>query len=207
MRNLCVGILSCLTLCNPKDCSLPGFFFFFFLKFYFIFKIYINVLVLPNIKMNPPQVYMCSPSWTLLPPPSPFHPPGFSIHGSFQERMLEWVAISYSRGCSWPRDWSRVCCISCLCRRILYHCGTWKALYCEKYSTNAHFSRNLFSTYMEYSSIFKKKKKKSVVYSVCSIPLNCITFFPLCCEECYIPESDIKNFGYISETRWYPHIY
>ena len=23
------------------------------------------------IKMNPPQVYMCSPSWTLLPPPSP----------------------------------------------------------------------------------------------------------------------------------------
>ena len=35
--------------------------------FYFIFKLYIIVLVLPNIKMNPPQVYMCSPSWTLLP--------------------------------------------------------------------------------------------------------------------------------------------
>ena len=28
----------------------------------FIFKLYIIVLVLPNIKMNPPQVYMCSPS-------------------------------------------------------------------------------------------------------------------------------------------------
>ena len=28
--------------------------------------------------MNPPQVYMCSPSWTLLPPPSPFHPSGSS---------------------------------------------------------------------------------------------------------------------------------
>ena len=28
--------------------------------FYFIFKLYIIVLVLPNIKMNPPQVYMCS---------------------------------------------------------------------------------------------------------------------------------------------------
>ena len=26
--------------------------------------------------MNPPQVYMCSPSWTLLPPPSPYHPTG-----------------------------------------------------------------------------------------------------------------------------------
>jgi len=26
--------------------------------------------------MNPPQVYMCSPSQTLLPPPSPYHPSG-----------------------------------------------------------------------------------------------------------------------------------
>ena len=34
----------------------------FFFKFYFIFKLYITVLDLPNIKMNPPQVYMCSPS-------------------------------------------------------------------------------------------------------------------------------------------------
>ena len=32
---------------------------FIFFKFYFIFKLYIIVLVLPNIKMNPPQVYMC----------------------------------------------------------------------------------------------------------------------------------------------------
>ena len=33
---------------------------------------------MPNIKMNPPQVYMCSPSRTLLPPPSPYHPSGAS---------------------------------------------------------------------------------------------------------------------------------
>ena len=35
--------------------------------FYFIFKLYNIVLVLLNIEMNPPQVYLCSPSWTLLP--------------------------------------------------------------------------------------------------------------------------------------------
>ena len=35
-------------------------------------------MVLPYIKMNLPQVYMCSPSWTLLPPPSPHHPSGSS---------------------------------------------------------------------------------------------------------------------------------
>ena len=51
-------------------------FFLFFLIF--IFKLYNIVLVLPNIEMNPPQVYMCSPSCTLLPPPSPYHPSGSS---------------------------------------------------------------------------------------------------------------------------------
>ena len=35
-------------------------------------------MVLPYIKMNLPQVYMCSPSWTLLPSPSRFHPSGSS---------------------------------------------------------------------------------------------------------------------------------
>ena len=55
-----------------------GIVLFFYFLFYFIFKLYIIALVLPNIKMNPPQVYMCSPSWTLLPPPSPYHPSGSS---------------------------------------------------------------------------------------------------------------------------------
>ena len=52
--------------------------FYLFFKFYFIFKLYNIVLVLPNIEMNLPQVYMCSPSWSLLPPPSPYHPSGSS---------------------------------------------------------------------------------------------------------------------------------
>ena len=47
-------------------------------QFFFIFKLYNIVLVLPNIKINPSQVYMCSPSWALLPPASPYHPSGLS---------------------------------------------------------------------------------------------------------------------------------
>ena len=35
-------------------------------------------MVLPYINMYPPQVYTCSPSWTPLPPPSPYHPSGSS---------------------------------------------------------------------------------------------------------------------------------
>ena len=34
--------------------------------------------------------------------------PGSSLHGILQARILEWVAISFSRGSSWPRDWTRV---------------------------------------------------------------------------------------------------
>ena len=34
--------------------------------------------------------------------------PGFSVHGIFQTRVLEWVAISFSRRSSQPRDWTRV---------------------------------------------------------------------------------------------------
>ena len=66
------GIVStqlCLTLCNPIDCSLPG----------------------------------------------------FSIHGIFQARILEQVAISFSRGSSQPRDWTHVSYINCTGRGVLYH--------------------------------------------------------------------------------------
>ena len=52
--------------------------YFLFLFFNFIFYLYNIVLVLPYTKMNLPQVYMCSPSWTLLPPPSPHQPSGSS---------------------------------------------------------------------------------------------------------------------------------
>ena len=35
-------------------------------------------------------------------------PPGSSLHGILQARILEWVAIPFSRGPSWLRDWTRV---------------------------------------------------------------------------------------------------
>ena len=35
-------------------------------------------------------------------------PPGSSVHGIFQARVLEWVAIAFSRASSRPRDWTRV---------------------------------------------------------------------------------------------------
>ena len=57
---LCLVTQSCLTLCDPMDCS----------------------------------------------------PPGFSVHGILQARMLEWVAMPSSRGSSQPRDRTQVSYIS-----------------------------------------------------------------------------------------------
>ena len=53
--------------------------------------------------------------------PMDYSPPGSSVHGIFQERVLEWVAISFSSGSSQPSDRTHVFCISCIGRWILYH--------------------------------------------------------------------------------------
>ena len=39
-------------------------------------------------------------------------PPGSPIHGIFHARILEWVAISFSRESSWPRDQTYILCIA-----------------------------------------------------------------------------------------------
>ena len=51
--------------------------------------------------------------------------PGSSVHGILQARILEWVAIPFSRVSSWPRDRTWV---SCIGRRILYCWATREVL-------------------------------------------------------------------------------
>ena len=51
-------------------------------------------------------------------------PPGFSVLGISQARVLEWVAISFSRGSSRPRDWTRVSCL----QADSYRWVTWEAV-------------------------------------------------------------------------------
>ena len=47
--------------------------------------------------------------------------PGSSVHGILQARILEYVAISFSRESSWPRDQTCVSYVSCIGRWVLYH--------------------------------------------------------------------------------------
>ena len=49
-------------------------------------------------------------SYVNLCDPMDCSPPGSSLHGIFQARILEWVAVSSCRGSSWPRDGTWISC-------------------------------------------------------------------------------------------------
>ena len=55
--------------------------------------------------------------------------PGSSVRGISQPRILEWVAISFSKGSSWPRDWTRDSCIGSSIFFFFYHWATREAPY------------------------------------------------------------------------------
>ena len=84
---------------------------------------------------------VCAQLWLTLCDPMDCSLPGSSVHGIFQARILQWVAISYSRGPFRPRDWTHFSCVSYIGRRILYHCATWEAPFwplCTCYSCFLH---------------------------------------------------------------------
>ena len=70
------------------------------------------------------------------------NPPGSSVHGISQARILEWVAISYSEGSF--RGWTQISCIPCIGWQILCHCTTWEApLIKQTYKALASLLRSL----------------------------------------------------------------
>ena len=56
-------------------------------------------------------------------------PPGSSVHGILQARILEWVAMPSSRGSSGPRDGTCVSCVSCSGRPFIGWCGLNETLH------------------------------------------------------------------------------
>ena len=56
--------------------------------------------------------------------PMDHSPPGSSVHGVSQAKLLEWVAVPFSRRSSQPRGWTHISCISCPGGWILYHWAT-----------------------------------------------------------------------------------
>ena len=81
-------------------------------------------------------------------------PPGSSVHGISQARILEWVAISLSRGSSQPRDWT------CIGRQILYHWAIREALdICILTAVSHHCTVETNTTLESNYPPIKKKRK------------------------------------------------
>ena len=70
---------------------------------------------LPLIKHSPGNPILSlvrlpvTQSYLTLCDPMDYSPPGCLVHGILQSGTLEWVAIPFSRGSSWPRGWTEVC--------------------------------------------------------------------------------------------------
>ena len=82
-----------------------------------------------------PQECGCAQLCLTLYDPMDSEPPGSSVHGIFQERILEYIAISYSRASCRPRNRACVSRVSCISRWTLYHCTTCPHLKCLMSST------------------------------------------------------------------------
>ena len=80
--------------------------------------------------------------------------PGSSIHGIFQARPLEWVAISFSRRSSWPRDWTQVSHIVGRCFMVWDTMeGFWKKIY-DKLRQCIKKQRHHFANKVSYSQSY-----------------------------------------------------
>ena len=58
--------------------------------------------------------------WHSVCDPMGVSPPGSTVHGILQARILEWVAVPYYRGSSRPRDWTGISYVSYIGRQVLY---------------------------------------------------------------------------------------
>ena len=81
----------------------------------------------PLFRNDFPQYVTAQPCPTLC-DPMDCKPPGSSVHGILQARILEWVAISLSRGSSWPRDRTQDSCIAGGFFTIWATYRTWNSL-------------------------------------------------------------------------------
>ena len=80
--------------------------------------------------------------------------PGSSVHGIFQARVLEWVALSFSRRSCQRKNWTWVSCVSCIGRCALYHWATREA---PEYSFMGNFC------------IMRNFKGAQLVYILCPL--------------------------------------
>ena len=114
-----------------------------------------KILILTILPKSPDLVgesVSCSVISDSLWPHGLCSPPGSSVHVIFQARILEWVAISYSRGSAWPRDWSWVSCTA----------GIFFTIYLVK-QTFSYLSKPYKCTLKKLQSLFILTENKEIL--------------------------------------------
>ena len=92
--------------------------------------------------------------------------PGSSTYGILQARILEWVAISFSRGSSWPRDQT---CISYIKGRFF---TLWATKEARLFSFSLENSKTLLFSFAGDSSVNLGDTLLLKINSVCFIDSN-----------------------------------
>ena len=90
--------------------------------------------------------------------PMDYSPPGSSVHGILQARILEWVAIYFSRGSSPPRDWTWISWTAC---RFFAIWATWE----DQRLLRVMEMQNMVDAFMEYSATIRNKLQGHAVVS------------------------------------------
>ena len=83
--------------------------------------------------------------------------PGSSVRGIFWARILEWVAISYFRGSSQPREQTHISHISCTGRQMICHCINQNVH--QLYSSQLLHS---FTVALQYKELGKENEWKCI---------------------------------------------
>ena len=95
------------------------------------------LLALRDLQINPSnidtnnrhssRVYVCSQSCLTLCDFMDCSPPGSTVHGILQTRILELVAMPSSPESTWPRDRIKISCISCIAGGFFITSASWEA--------------------------------------------------------------------------------
>ena len=106
-------------------------------------------------------------------------PPGSPVHGLFQAGILEWVAISFSRGFSQSGDQT---CVSCIDRQILWPTTPLRTVLCV-------------CVYMYIHPVGSVSLENP---NACSLPLNFTRIYVYCFEICLKESLDSKRSSFLT---------
>ena len=129
-------------------------------------------------------------------------PPGSSVHGVLQASILEWVAISSSRGSSRPRDQTCISCISCISRRFFTTSATWETLNMCLVTQSCPTLCDIMNCSPPGSSVHGDSPGKNIGVG-CHAPLQGI--FPTQGSNLHLTSPALADGFFTNSTTWEAH--